>query len=162
MRSNLKLGQVVYWLMWPALFLYLNKSQRSRVILVSGQKVLVVRSWLGNGKWSLPGGGIHKGESAENSVVRELKEETNLDLKPADLKFLSEEELRSNGFTTNLHYFSCVLPTPQTPKAGKPEIISAAWLDIKDLDDKVAGSDVLRGLQIWQQTGHFATIEPAP
>jgi len=33
-----------------------------------------------NGRWSLPGGGMDPGESAEECCVREIKEETGLDI----------------------------------------------------------------------------------
>lgn len=47
-------------------------------------KLLVVRRVAHDdflaGEWELPGGGVDAGESIEQSAVRELKEETNLDV----------------------------------------------------------------------------------
>ncbi len=40
--------------------------------------------------WSPPGGGIHYNESAEEAVVREIKEETGLDSKVKNLLFVNE------------------------------------------------------------------------
>lgn len=36
------------------------------------------------GKWELPGGKVEKGESFDDAIVREIKEETNLDCKVGD------------------------------------------------------------------------------
>ena len=35
--------------------------------------------------WELPGGKVHEGESFDDALVREIKEETNLDCKVGDL-----------------------------------------------------------------------------
>ncbi len=40
--------------------------------------------------WGLPGGHIDQGETAEQAVIREVKEETNLDFTPKS-NFVSEE-----------------------------------------------------------------------
>lgn len=44
------------------------------------------------GHWLLPGGGVEPGESAEAAVVREMKEETGLDM--AHVRFLGVYEMR--------------------------------------------------------------------
>ena len=41
------------------------------------------------GYWDLPGGFIELNEDVEASVIREVKEETNLDLKTSDLHYIS-------------------------------------------------------------------------
>lgn len=61
------------------------KSKRDAVkcIIKNDDKVLILRratTTLGSGEWDLPGGGIEKGEEAEEAVKREVKEETRLRL----------------------------------------------------------------------------------
>ena len=43
------------------------------------------------GKWVIPGGGVDFGETLEQAAIRELKEETNVDI--TDVRFIQFEEI---------------------------------------------------------------------
>jgi 8-oxo-dGTP diphosphatase len=49
-------------------------------VLIHNGKILIEKrkNELGRGKWSIPGGLVELGEKAEETVIREVKEETNL------------------------------------------------------------------------------------
>lgn len=47
-----------------------------RVILVRSGHVVLVRHWHAQGVWTLPGGGIKRGETPEDAARREVLEET--------------------------------------------------------------------------------------
>ena len=51
-------------------------------VIIQDDKILLVKraSEPGKGKWSIPGGLVELGEKLEKTVVREVKEETNLDV----------------------------------------------------------------------------------
>jgi ADP-ribose pyrophosphatase YjhB (NUDIX family) len=53
-------------------------------VIFDGERVLLQRRD-DNGKWGLPGGGVEPGESVRAAVVREVHEETGLDVEPVRL-----------------------------------------------------------------------------
>ena len=57
---------------------YDRPSVTADTVVFSGDKVLMVKrkNFPDKGKWALPGGFMEKGESAEQTAARELKEET--------------------------------------------------------------------------------------
>ena len=64
---------------------------RVAAIIVRDRALLLVRH-IKDAKtyWLLPGGGIEFGESGADALVRELKEETGLDVRPRDLVFVND------------------------------------------------------------------------
>lgn len=52
-----------------------------RLILVRDGRVLLVRHRYAPWAWTLPGGGVGRGESAEQALIREIREETGLQLR---------------------------------------------------------------------------------
>lgn len=128
-------GIIAFWLSWPALRLYLNNTRRTRVIVTSGDKVLLVKVWLGAGQWILPGGGIHRNENPLTAAIREAREETGIELDPVSLKTLDNIEAREYGFK-----FSCVVyvaDLPDTPELRPQllEVTEAAWVDKPQLNN---------------------------
>jgi ADP-ribose pyrophosphatase YjhB (NUDIX family) len=52
------------------------------IVLHKGKVVLVRTSYhISEGTWGLPGGYVERGETAEHAIVRETREETELDLR---------------------------------------------------------------------------------
>lgn len=57
-------------------------------VIVDGDKILLTwynGSGRGEAGWALPGGGVELGESLEEAVAREVKEETGYDVEVGDL-----------------------------------------------------------------------------
>ena len=61
-----------------------NWGQSVTAVVIKDNKVLLVRHTYGNGKGMLiiPGGYVEYGETPQDAVVREFKEETNITIKP--------------------------------------------------------------------------------
>lgn len=59
---------------------YANRTVAIDALIIRGKSVLLIKRGVEpeKGKWALPGGHIDWDETIENAVVREIKEETNL------------------------------------------------------------------------------------
>jgi 8-oxo-dGTP pyrophosphatase MutT (NUDIX family) len=144
-----RLGVIAFWISWPGIWFHLRNSRRSRIILEHDGKVLVVRNWLGNGKWIFPGGGVHDNESYQQGVIREVREEVAIALTPAQLISLGMFEHHDKGFRFPYELFCSQLISLPEIKTQHFEILEARWLDPKELNQKNADAEVLRSLAVW-------------
>lgn len=94
-------GKVVFYISWPVSYLYLARSTRTRLIIICDDEVLVVKGWLGGGWWGLPGGGLHSGEVPEDGAIRELYEETGIEVNATKLQKIFVGKIRTEH---KLHY----------------------------------------------------------
>lgn len=80
--KNIIYGTVLFFakLYWQ---IFKPKTYGARVLLVNNNQVFLVRPRGGN-YWNLPGGGIKKHENPELAGIRELYEETGLQIKNTD------------------------------------------------------------------------------
>jgi 8-oxo-dGTP pyrophosphatase MutT (NUDIX family) len=127
------IGRVAFWLSWPLLFLYLRRTERTRIVVLCGHEVLVVRRWLGGG-WSLPGGGLHPGESPENGAIRELREETGVEVNATDLQKLYSKRARTeHSLRYRAHVFG--LRLKQKPQVARQrfELTHVEWMNTDKL-----------------------------
>ena len=58
-------------------------------IIINDKKQILLQRRIDNDKLGLPGGCQEIGETLEETVIREVKEETNLDVKKEDLKLIT-------------------------------------------------------------------------
>ncbi len=73
------------------------------IIYDSTSRILVVRTQKWSGKWGIPGGKINWGETAEAALVRELNEETGLEI--GNIKFiLAQDCISSKEFYRDEHF----------------------------------------------------------
>jgi 8-oxo-dGTP diphosphatase len=145
-----KLGILSYWLSWPGLYLYLRLSRRTRVVIVYGDKVLLVKGWLGSGKWILPGGGLHKGEKPERGAAREVKEETGLDIPPEKLTYFGSSMYKNHGFRFTYYRFFIELEKQSAMKIQKGEITEVEWVDLDTMNTKNTDIETLRCIDAWR------------
>lgn len=146
-------GRVAAILLIPITQLILYGSQRTRPLVISRDKILVVHGWLSDGRWSLPGGGMRRHESVAECTAREVLEEVGLIIDPAKVKSLASEPApgRHDHFTAV--YVLVELAKASQLKVRWPEIFDAAWLPISQINSVNAEPCVLRALALVGQTG---------
>jgi 8-oxo-dGTP pyrophosphatase MutT (NUDIX family) len=144
------LGNVAFWVSWPGSWLYLRVGKRTRVLVVAEGEVLVVKPWLGSGRWILPGGGLHRREDPLAGALRELREETGLMLEPSNLKQMYEGRFRQFGF--RFTYTAFVAEVPHKPATQRQflELTDVAWLAPEGLTAQNAAMDVTQALAAWR------------
>lgn len=142
-------GRVGFWIGWPALYLYMLSSERTRVIISCGENVLVVKGWLSDGRWNLPGGGMHKGEQPMQALLREVYEETKLRLTGDKVTFIRLCH-RTRGFHYDFHLFRTELIDMPVPLCEPYEIADAQWLPWRQLlDGNKLTPDTREALMVW-------------
>mgnify|MGYP001596331389 FL=1 len=98
--------------------------------------------------WLIPGGGMNDGESKEDAMIRELKEETGLDISAYALEFLGnsrtasfEKTLRTTGERVlcdmTLYDFRVMIPLQSDDIAVHPsdDLIECKWIGIEELQN---------------------------
>lgn len=142
------IGRTFYWATLPLLIVYIRRSHRVRLFVAHDGHVLVVRPWHGNGKWCLPGGGVHKNESNQSGALRELKEETGISLSPDALKSLGTFVYTQHKLNFVYELFGAQVHTPLSLRRQRGEIAEVAWVPAKSLTAHNSNQDVLSALAL--------------
>jgi 8-oxo-dGTP pyrophosphatase MutT (NUDIX family) len=103
------------------------------VVLVRGGEVLLVRTTY-HRHWSLPGGGVKRGETLEQAARREASEEVGATL--GELKLLGVYTSFQEGKSDHVTVFSC--EDGDATLGGDHEIEEARWFPLEALPDGVA------------------------
>lgn len=112
----------------------MRTNKRVGALLRRNDKVLLIHRFKnGSEYWVLPGGGVEDEESLEESLLREVLEETSLNV--IDFKLLGEHP----GENDHLHIFYEVFTSGDEPTLGGPEkdnmsddnIYILEWVDME-------------------------------
>ncbi len=113
-------------------------AKSSRVIIIHNEKILLIHR-IKNDKeyYVLPGGAIESGETPEEAAIREVKEETNLDVEIGQLLWKFREDYNN----TYGYYFiakkfggNLKLGGPEAKKQSKNNKYILEWTSLKKMN----------------------------
>lgn len=115
----------------------LKKVEVSAAVIVKDGNVLATQRGYGEfkGKWEFPGGKIEQGETQEEALVREIKEELNADINVID--YLTTVRYDYPDFHLIMHAYICELKNNLEfvfHNEKELEHDNMIWLDKEDLD----------------------------
>ena len=108
------------------------------LILNENDEIFLMKSPKWDDKWIVPGGHVEKGETMEKCVAREVKEETNLDIR--DIEFLTVLEGMPESFERDTHFiflnFVCRAENQQV-KLDNREGTEYCWVKPEEAVSKI-------------------------
>ncbi|GIG55748.1 hypothetical protein Lfu02_01200 [Longispora fulva] len=109
-----------------------------RAVLFHEGAVLLTASGPESDLWHLPGGGLDPGETAAAATVRELREETSLDVVLAELTFVRETSYPLAGGSHRHRIdvvFTATTSEPLTARLGPQpgHTTAVAWIGLESL-----------------------------
>ncbi len=131
----------IYW------FISRPKTVGVKCILKKDNSILMIRNaYTRINQWTFPGGGVKKGESLEEAVVREILEEVGIDIyRPKKFgEFLTTQEHKRD----TVHCFSVITDNQQI-HIDKSEIQEARWFSL-DAIPKSLSPSVIKILELFQ------------
>lgn len=129
------LGKVCYYLLVPFLYVigYFYKTPRTRLLLIHDNKALLVKNWLGEQTWTLPGGGKKYTENEPTALVREVYEELGISVDSAAFTYFDKMRVRRLAPYTISIYVLEIRTLPVSLTLDKKEIIAAMWCPLAHL-----------------------------
>lgn len=145
----------------------MNKRISSRAIIIEDGKLLTMfrRKIKSDGSvkeyYVIPGGGLEENETLEDNVIRELKEEFNVDIEV--IRFLDKEEYED----TIANYFLCKIINGE-PKLGGEELermsesnyYEVRSVDLNELDSiDINAKDIIKNLKRFEEIMNIELIK---
>jgi len=85
------------------------------------------------------GGHVESGENYQNALIRETREELNLDIGKARVRLLGHLTPQKNGVSAFMKVYEIMMD--ETPDYNKADFVEYLWLTPKALMEKIANGD---------------------
>lgn len=142
-RLILAIGAIFRICLW---FFTRPKTEGALVLIYSNkdkEELLLVKKFYGKDVWSIPGGNRDKGETIEQTAVREVREEVGVSIK----------ELQKIGYYKECEYFrdhtTYVFETiaeKRSIKRDQVEVSDARWFNVNELPER-RGKSIFKVLE---------------
>lgn len=111
------------------------------VLLLRGEELLLSRRRSADefdGRWHLPAGRLEAGESATAGAVREVREETGVEIEPGDLSFVHVAHVVAAGREARLGVFFETSRWAGEPVNREPDnCYELRWFPLDELPDDI-------------------------
>jgi len=122
-----------------------NTNWGTGVVIVDAGKILLgLRT--DNKKWSTPGGRVEVGETPLDAVIRETKEEANVDLNPLMTRFVSRVFSYNEGVVWDSFTFITNYASVGDMKPALREFSELRWIPVNDLPNYDLWSPTIESL----------------
>lgn len=116
------------------------------LIINKNRLLLMHRNTENRVQWELPGGKLEKGEKPENTVIRELIEELNINIKIE--RYLGYKESEENNIILKYHWFKCTFANEnEIPKLMEKKFDDLKYFTKEDLNKCTELSSNMRTLK---------------
>ncbi len=135
---------------------YLNTATAAGAFITdeNGRVLLIRRAKEpGKGKFAIPGGFVDEGESAEEAVRREVREEVGLNVTTVRFlcSFPNQYQFRDSVYAVVDFFFVCEVASLETT-GDDAEVSAILWLHPQEIDlDEIAFPSVRRALELYRK-----------
>ena len=135
------LGKWLHYVSMPVIALVSSRTRpRVRVELrTRSGHVLLVKTWFSRQRWTLPGGGVERGEAPSRAAVREVREETGIVIDKTRLHYLTTQPAEF-PLRCDLIIYRVKIGRRDLPALGRlrqREIIARQWFKIDELPKEI-------------------------
>lgn len=122
-----------------------NEKSCGAIIIDGDNKVLLIKQ-KSTGSFGFPKGHVENNETEEQTAIREVKEETGIDIKITSKKRYETSYIHSDIINKQVIYFLAFPLSKNNEQMQEEEIIDLQWIDIEEVTDLLTYEDIK---QLW-------------
>ncbi len=132
---------------------------RAAAIIVKDDQILLARHEKeGQSYWVLPGGGVDYGETVGEALVREIREEANLDIRLGELVLLNDSiPPDHHRHIVNLYFLADITGGEVRVGQNDKRLRGMKFIDVNDIPDITLYPDIRQPLYNGIRNGFTAT-----